>query len=74
VRILPGIRLLRRSASSLIDRGRVIHDSKAAGYWMYELADLGKSKQPIDFEGDLVDPISDYIAALSKMNHLIAKG
>jgi hypothetical protein len=41
---------------------------------VYELADLGKSKQIIDFEGDLVDPIPEYIAALSKMNHLIAKG
>ena len=40
IRILPGIRLLRQSASSLAQRGEEIRNSTAIGYWMYELADF----------------------------------
>jgi hypothetical protein len=67
VRILPGIRLLRRPASSLKDRGEVLQKSNAAGYWMYELADL-QGKTPIDFEGALVDAPQGYVTALHEMN------
>src|SRR5207302_11116793 len=49
--LLPGIRILRRSAASLVERGEVIGRTKVPGYWMYELADLG-NKGIIDFEGD----------------------
>lgn len=67
VRVLPGIRLLRRPASSLIDRGKVIQQANIPGYWMYELADLG-NKTPIDFEGRLVEPAEKYTDALHQMN------
>ena len=67
VRILPGIRLLRQPADILADRGKVIRESNAVGYWMYELADL-QNKTPIDFEGALVDPADRYIDALREMN------
>ena len=67
VRILPGIRLLRRPASSLKDRGDVLSQSNAVGYWMYELADL-QGKTPIEFEGSLVDAPDAYVTALHEMN------
>jgi hypothetical protein len=70
VKVLPGIRLLRRDAASLAARGNVIHDSNAAGYWMYELADLA-GKTPIDFEGTLVDPPEKYVDELAKMNRIV---
>ena len=70
VKILPGIRLLRRPASSLGDRGKVIAQDECGGYWLYELADLG-AKTPIDFEGALVDPAEDYWKALAEMNKFI---
>jgi hypothetical protein len=70
VRVLPGIRLLRRPASSLVDRGTVIRNSHAPGYWMYELADLA-GKVPIAFEGSLVDPPDRYVKALHAMNEQI---
>jgi hypothetical protein len=73
VRVLPGIRLLRRDAASLQARGQVIRDSNAVGYWMYELADLA-DKTPIDFEGKLVDPPGKYVAELAKMNRTIRGG
>jgi hypothetical protein len=70
VKVLPGIRLLRRDAASLAARGKVIRGSNAAGYWMYELADLA-GKPPIDFEGALVDPVEKYVEALRAMNQAI---
>jgi hypothetical protein len=45
----------------------VIENSNAAGYWMYELADL-QDKTPIDFEGKLIDPADQYVRALHEMN------
>src|SRR2546421_8521354 len=33
VRVLPGIRVLRQPAATLLDRGRVIRDSDVPGYW-----------------------------------------
>src|SRR5262249_34836333 len=70
VKVLPGIRLLRRDAASLVPRGKVIRDSGAAGYWMYELADLD-GKTPIDFEGTLVDPPDRYVHELADVNRLV---
>jgi len=70
VRVLPGIRLLRRPASSLGDRGKVIAEEDVPGYWLYELADLG-AKTPIDFEGALVDPAAEYWKALAEMNRVV---
>ena len=70
VKVLPGIRLLRRDAASLAPRGKVLRDSNAAGYWMYELADLA-GKTPIDFEGTLVDPPAKYVQELAKMNRVV---
>jgi hypothetical protein len=70
VKILPGLRVLRRPAASLIDRGHVIHDSNAVGYWMYELSDL-QGKGPIDFEGSLIEPPAKYIDAFREMNRII---
>jgi hypothetical protein len=70
VRVLPGIRLLRRDAASLADRAKIIRDSSAAGYWMYELSDL-QGKSPIDFEGELIDPPGTYIDRLGEMNRLL---
>jgi len=67
VEVLPGIRILRRSAASLAERGDVIARTRAPGYWLYELADLG-DKKAIDFEGPLVDPADEYIGAFRKMN------
>jgi len=67
VKVLPGIRLLRRDAASLKARGEVIKNSTAAGYWLYELSDLA-DKTPIDFEGTLVDPPGKYVDALRDMN------
>ena len=67
VRILPGIRLLRRPASTLKDRGDVLQKSNAVGYWMYELADL-QGKTPIEFEGALADAPEKYVSALHEMN------
>jgi len=67
VKVLPGIRLLRRDAASLAERGKVIEKSSAVGYWLYELDDLG-GKTPIDFEGTLVDPPGEYVKALAEMN------
>jgi hypothetical protein len=72
VRILPGIRLLRRPAASLANRGETIAKDGLPGYWLYELADLG-SKKPIDFEGTLVDPPDKYIDALHEMNAKLEK-
>ncbi|MEO6435169.1 MAG: hypothetical protein ABIP55_05350 [Tepidisphaeraceae bacterium] len=70
VRVLPGIRILRRDAASLPPRGQVVRDSSAVGYWMYELSDLG-SKTPVDFEGTLVDPREKYVESLAQMNRII---
>jgi hypothetical protein len=70
VKVLPGIRLLRRPASSLIDRGKVIAADDVPGYWLYELADLG-NKTPIDFEGTLVDPAEQYWKSLAEMNRIV---
>jgi hypothetical protein len=67
VEVLPGIRILRRSASSLMERGEVIRHSRVPGYWFYELADLG-DKGIIDFEGAPTDPVPQYIGAMKKMN------
>jgi hypothetical protein len=67
VKVLPGIRLLRRNAASLAPRGDVIRKSSAVGYWMYELDDLG-GKTPIDFEGTLVEAPGRYVEALAAMN------
>ena len=47
-------------------RGETLKTSTAAGYWLYELADL-KNKTPIDFEA-LIDPPAKYVDALSAMN------
>ena len=70
VRVLPGIRVLRQPAASLIERGRAIRDADVPGYWMYELADLA-GKTPIDFEGTLLDPPEKYVRALAEMNKII---
>jgi hypothetical protein len=70
VRVLPGIRLLRRDAASLRDRGQAIKTSTAAGYWLYELADL-RDKTPIDFEGSLIDTPGKYADALAEMNRAV---
>ena len=70
VRVLPGIRLLRRDAASLRERSEAIKTSTAAGYWLYELADL-RDKTPIDFEGSLVDPPATYRDALAEMNRAL---
>lgn len=70
VKVLPGIRLLRRPASSLADRGKVIAEDDVPGYWLYELADL-EGKAPIEFEGAFVDPAEDYWKALVQMNKFI---
>jgi len=70
VKVLPGIRLLRRDAASLHDRAQAIKTSTAAGYWLYELADL-RDKTPIDFEGALIDPPGKYVEELSKINQQI---
>ena len=59
-----------RDAASLAPRGKVLRDSNAAGYWMYELADLA-GKTPIDFEGALVDPPAKYVESLAEMNRAI---
>jgi hypothetical protein len=71
VRVLPGIRILRQSGNSLLDRGKVIRDADAPGYWLYELSDLGPEKTIIDFEGAPTDPLSAYIPALRRMNQAI---
>lgn len=68
MRVLPGIRMLRRDAASLAPRGEVIRDSDVPGYWMYELADLTGGKTAIDFEGELVEPTEKYVKALGEMN------
>lgn len=73
VRVLPGVRILRRPASSLPDRGRAIRDSDAVGYWMYELADLEEGKTVIDFEGSAVDPLEKYWEAFSEMNAIVMR-
>jgi hypothetical protein len=70
VKVLPGIRLLRRDAASLRERGEAIKASTAAGYWLYELADL-RDKTPIDFEGALIDSPAKYIDALADMNRAL---
>jgi hypothetical protein len=70
VKVLPGIRLLRRDAASLRERGEAIKTSTAAGYWLYELADL-RDKTPIDFEGALVDPPAKYVDALADVNRAL---
>jgi len=67
VEVLPGIRILRRSASSLLERGEVLKQSRVPGYWFYELGDLGE-KGIIDFEGAPTDPGPQYIGAFRKMN------
>src|SRR5205823_4636153 len=72
VKVLPGIRILRQSADSLLDRGKVIRDADVPGYWLYELADLGPEKGVIDFEGAPTDPLSRYIPAVREMNQNIA--
>jgi hypothetical protein len=73
VKILPGLRILRQRASTLAERGKVIHDSDVPGYWLYELADLTPGKGIIDFEGSPIDPLPEYIKALREMNELIQK-
>lgn len=70
VDVLPGIRILRRDAASLIPRAHVIRDSNVPGYWMYEWADL-EGKAPIDFEGDLVDPAEKYLSAFKEANAIV---
>ncbi len=70
IEVLPGIRVLRRSAASLIDRGKVIKSADVPGYWTYELADL-EGKKPIPFEGDLIEPPADYWKAFAQMNRMI---
>lgn len=70
IKVLPGIRVLRRSAASLIDRGKVIKSADVPGYWMYELADL-QGKKPIPFEGELIEPADDYWKAFAQMNRMI---
>ena len=74
VRVLPGIRILRRSADSLLDRGKVIRDADVPGYWLYELADLGPEKTIVDFEGAPTDPLPRYIQALRETNEMIIGG
>jgi hypothetical protein len=73
VKILPGLRILRRSASSIAERAKVIHDSDVPGYWLYELADLTPSKGIIDFEGAPIDPLPEYVKALKAANESIQK-
>jgi hypothetical protein len=70
IEVLPGIRVLRQSAASLMDRGKVIETTKVPGYWMYELADL-QGKKPIDFEGELVEPAEKYWNAFGEMNRIV---
>ena len=41
VRVLPGVRIVRRPAASLMERGKAVRESGAVGYWLYELADGG---------------------------------
>jgi hypothetical protein len=65
--VLPGIRILRRSAEALRERGDVIKRTDVPGYWMYELSDLGE-KGVIDFEGAPVDPAGDYVRVLGEVN------
>jgi hypothetical protein len=72
VKILPGLRLLRRSADSLMPRGKVVRDSDVAGYWLYELADL-EGKKPIEFEGRLIDSPPAYWRALGQINQRIGR-
>jgi hypothetical protein len=71
VQVLPGIRILRRSADSLAERGKVIRRADLPGYWLYELDDLGPNKAIIDFEGAATDPLPDYIHFLRRMNQMI---
>ena len=73
VQVLPGIRLLRQSADSVAERAEVIRDAPVPGYWLYELSDLG-NKTPIDFEGELVEPVEKYIVSLSRANRIIRQG
>ncbi len=70
VKILPGIRILRQPASTLIERGKVIHERDVPGYWMYEWSDL-KGKAPIDFEGAPIESEQKYIEAFQEMNRLV---
>jgi hypothetical protein len=70
VKVLPGIRVLRRDAASLLARGQVLQSADVPGYWLYELADL-QGKTPIDFEGALVDPPRQYWNAFTEMNRLL---
>jgi hypothetical protein len=70
VRVLPGVRLLRLPASSLLPRAQVIQKSNVPGYWMYELADL-QGKEPIPFEGALVDSPAEYVNALHAVNAML---
>jgi hypothetical protein len=67
IRVLPGIRALRRSVASLADRGKVIQAANVPGYWLYELADL-QGKKPIEFEGELIEPAENYWHAFAEMN------
>ena len=73
VRVLPGIRLLRRDAASLLERGKIIRDADIPGYWMYELADLTAAKKPIEFEGSLIEPVEKYVRALAAMNEQLQR-
>jgi hypothetical protein len=70
VRVLPGIRPLRQSAASLVARAEAVKNSSAAGYWMYELADL-QGKRPIPFEGSLIESEDHYRTALRRGNELM---
>jgi hypothetical protein len=71
LRVLPGIRVLRQPAATLLERGRVIREADVPGYWMYELADLVPGKTPIDFEGELIDDPVRYLDAFGEMNRVI---
>jgi hypothetical protein len=70
VKVLPGVRLLRQTADSMIDRGKALANSDVPGYWMYELADL-QGKPAIDFEGRLIEPGENYVKALRETNEML---
>ncbi|HZZ42980.1 MAG TPA: hypothetical protein VFE58_08580 [Tepidisphaeraceae bacterium] len=71
VKILPGVRIVRQSATSLVERGQALRDTGAVGYWLYELADLEPGKGVVDFEGGPVDPLETYWKAIAQMNAIV---
>ena len=73
VKVLPGIRPLRQTAASFLERGKVIRDDEVPGYWIYEWSDF-RGKAPIDFEGELIDPPTKYLEVLAEMNRMILGG